>query len=162
MSEYVKKIINLLSKSGYSISDREDLMGVYALSEDEYVNDFIPYEVSLLNKLSTHHFHTVDYDNTGSYDFHFGLENGHPANISQGYEGIWMVNLYVTMYEGTVELGDRTTTINSDLIANHKWGWEVELEINDIVKNIIMGNMPELIKNTDLLDIVNLYIEYPD
>lgn len=159
MNKYVEHIISLLSKPGYKLNKRTELTSVYALSEDEVNDEILDYEVSLINKLKRRHFHTVDYNGTGSYDFHFG---GITANKVwyDTYEAP-VCDVYVTVYaEGTLEANGEILTISEDLIADHEWGWEIENEIKEIIQKIIVSETSQLLNNTNFWDDSQLMIIY--
>jgi len=173
MDSYINKLIGYFSKKHNLLKKREELSGD-AINKKEYFNDFLKYELSFLNKLKILDFHTVDYDNTGSYDFHFSIESVDMV-VDSGYYNDSLYNEVVRIYinvspGGTVDIytvdGENfenveTTEITDSLISNHDYGWEISNEIIDIIKTIVIFNLPELITNTRLFDIVELYINYP-
>ncbi len=157
MNKYVEHIISLLSKPGYKLNKRSELTSVYALSEGEVNNEFLDYEVSLINKLKRRHFHTVDYNGTGTYDFHFG---GITAN-KVFHRSLYYCDVYVTIDAGgTLEANGELLTISDELIMNHEWGWEIENEIKDIIKKIIVSETSQLLDNTNFWDDSQLMILY--
>jgi len=166
MNKYVEHIISLLSKPGYKLNKRSELTSVYALSEDEVNDEILDYEVSLINKLKRRHFHTVDYNGTGSYDFHFG---GITANkvwydiydLEKGDYETPVCDVYVTIYAGgTLEANGELLTISDELIMDHEWGWEIENEIKDIIKKIIVSETSQLLDNTNFWDDSQLMVLY--
>jgi hypothetical protein len=165
MSVYIKKLIGYFSNIHHRLRNRKELLD-YAIDEKEYFNDFLKYEVSFLNELKRRSFHTVDYPNTGTYDFHFGIQSVQ-LNFGIGNNSLFneVVRIYIDILpEGTVEISSNESElfeINQSLISNHDYGWEIENEINDIVKDIIILNLPELVINTCLFDIVEFYYYYP-
>lgn len=170
MSIYVKKLIGYFSNTEHRLGRRSELSD-FVVDEKEYFNDFLKYELSFLNKLKILDFHTVDYDGTGSYDFHFSIESVDVVVDSGHYDNSLyneVVRIYINITPGgTVDIYTEdfddvgTTEITDSLISNHNYGWEIGIEILDIIKNIIISNLPDLITNTRLFDIVELYINYP-
>ncbi len=157
MNKYVEHIISLLSKPGYTINDRRELIDVYALSENEVNNEFLDYEISLINKLKRRHFHTVDYNGTGTYDFHFGEITTNKVF----HRNLYYCDVYVTIDAGgTLEANGELLTISDELIMNHEWGWEIENEIKDIIKKIIVSETSQLLDNTNFWDDSQLMILY--
>jgi hypothetical protein len=142
------------------------------MSKKEYFDDFLRYEVSLLNKLKIRDFHTVDYDGTGSYDFHFSIESVELLSENSGYydDSLYteVVRVYININPGgTVDIYNDydevdTLEISESIISKHTDGWEISMEIIDIIPKIIISDLPELITNTRLFDIVEIYINYPD
>lgn len=170
MNIYTKKLIGYFSNPEHRLRSRSELSD-FALDEKEYFNNFLKYEVSFLNKLKKLDFHTVDYPNTGSYDFHFGIQSVELKKyITIGVDSLFgeVVRLYIDISpDGTVDLyseendEDVTHYITDSLISNHKGGWEINIEILDIIKDTILSELPEFISNTRLIDIIELYINYP-
>ena len=170
MDSYINKLIGYFSKKHNLLRSRKELSD-YAINKKEYFNDFLKYELSFLNKLKILDFHTVDYDGTGSYDFHFSIESVDVVVDSGHYDNSLyneVVRIYINITPGgTVDIYTEdfddvgTTEITDSLISNHNYGWEIGIEILDIIKNIIISNLPDLITNTRLFDIVELYINYP-
>ena len=171
MSDYTDKIFSFFSKKHNTLRSRKELLD-YAMSKKEYFDDFLRYEVSLLDKLKIRDFHTVDYNGTGSYDFHFAIESVELLSDSGYYDNSLyteVVRIYINITPGgTVDIYTEdfddvgTTEITDSLISNHNYGWEISMEIIDIIPNIIISDLPELITNTRLFDIVEIYINYPD
>ena len=172
MSDYTDKIFSFFSKKHNALRSRKELLD-YAMSKKEYFDDFLRYEVSLLDKLKIRDFHTTDYNYTGSYDFHFSVESV-VVSIGSGfyenslYDEIVSVEIKITP-GGTVDIYNNyddvvtdTLKISESVISNHTDGWEISMEIIDIIPNIIISDLPELITNTRLFDIVEIYINYPD
>jgi len=173
MSDYTDKIFSFFSKKHNTLRSRKELLD-YSMSKKEYFDDFLRYEVSLLNKLKIRDFHTVDYDGTGSYDFHFSIESVELLTDSGYYDDslyteVVRVNININP-GGTVDIYNEDDEedevdiieISELLISEHTDGWEISMEIIDIIPNIIISDLPELITNTRLFDIVEIYINYPD
>lgn len=170
MDTYINKLIGYFSKKHNLLRSRKELSD-YAINKKEYFNDFLKYELSFLNKLKILDFHTVDYDGTGSYDFHFSIESVDVVVDSGHYDNSLyneVVRIYINITPGgTVEIYNDydevdTLEITELLISEHTDGWEISMEIIDIIPNIIISDLPELITNTRLFDIVEIYINYPD
>ena len=171
MSDYTNKIINFFSKKHNSLRRRKELSD-YAMSEKEYLNDFLKYEVSFLKKLRIRDFHTADYDGTGSYDFHFSVESV-DVSIGSGYyedslyEETVKININITP-GGTVDVYNEyadiveTLEITDSLISNHDYGWEISNEVIDVIDKVITSNLPDLVTNTRLFQIVEFIIIFPD
>ena len=170
MSDYTDKIFSFFSKKHNTLRSRKELLD-YAMSKKEYFDDFLRYEVSLLDKLKIRDFHTVDYNGTGSYDFHFAIESVELLSDSGYYDNslyteVVRINININP-GGTVDIYNDydevdTLEITELLISEHTDGWEISMEIIDIIPNIIISDLPELITNTRLFDIVEIYINYPD
>ncbi len=169
MSIYVKKLIGYFSNPEHRLGRRSELSD-FVIDEKEYFNNFLKYEVSFLKKLRKLDFHTADYTNTGTYDFHFGIQSVELKKyITIDSNSLFgeVVRLYINISpEGTVEIYNDNDDmdlyeINDSLISNHKEGWEINNEISDIIREIVVTNLPEFVSNTRLIDIVELYINYP-
>lgn len=171
MNNYLTRLIKLLSVPNNELSYRYDLKDIYGMGIEEYTKEFLPYEVSLLKKLKIRNFHTADYPHTGSYDFHFGIDqiiiNDYYKDSSVYIEDTmnsgYVVQIYVTVSpDGTVDLDGETVEVNNNLINNHEWGWEVEMEIKDNITSILEDSLPTLLKNTRFFDIVEVYPLLPN
>ncbi|NIP29804.1 MAG: hypothetical protein GTN59_04360, partial [Candidatus Dadabacteria bacterium] len=93
----------------------------------------------------------------GTYDFHFGeITTNKVFHRNQYY-----CDVYVTIDAGgTLEANGELLTISDELIMNHEWGWEIENEIKDIIKKIIVSETSQLLDNTNFWDDSQLMILY--
>jgi hypothetical protein len=169
MSIYTKKLIGYFSNPEHRLRRRSELSD-FALDEEEYFNNFLKYEVSFLNKLKISDFHTSDYPDTGSFDFHFGIHSVQVVRNGFYEDSVHdeTVRLYVDISPGgTVDMyreeDDEVVShyITDSLISNHKDGWEINNEILDIIRDVILLELPKFVDNTRLFDIIELYINYP-
>ena len=118
---------------------------------DEIIERFYDITLEKLKGLEGMTFDTEDYDvNVGSYEFRFSVRR------VEEHEDYGLTLMYI-LHDGTVDIED---TENGgfkvfDVIEalNHEdFGWEVQHEINDIVRSIVYVMVPEIrviLHNTD-------------
>lgn len=162
---YIKKVIQHLLKNvkgGARVPRFVDIINTYGLTEKdvEYLNQL---EKDALDRLKGVLFNVTDYQDRvsiGGYDFKFvvrGLHgeeyrgadwlaiNAGPTNFPQVN---WTVEPTVLLRGGTVELiiarpEDGPEPLG-DAIDNENYGWEIESEIGDIIRDIIYAEEPIL------------------
>lgn len=172
MNDYIKKILSKLPNPSWALEKRSDFVDVYGLSEDEYLNGIVDFEVNQLNKLEGEFFSTLTYKYSGSYDFVFKVTNIQfiqYTKVSVSLENSLfgeVIRLYVEIgYGGTVgitdNLGPVTVYITDELISDSDIGWEIDNEVKEIILEMIMEKGSDLFKNIKTNDIIELYIEYP-
>ena len=172
MNEYIKKLLNKLSNPSWALKDRGDFVEVYGLTEDEYINGIVGFEVNQLKKLEGHFFDTTSYQYSGSYEFLFKVTEIDfvqytKASVSLDHSTFGeMIRIYVKIEQGgTVDLteNDETKPVNitDELIMDSDVGWEIEGEIKEMITDMILTEESDLFNNIRTYDIVELYIEYP-
>jgi len=162
---YVQKVVgHLLTniKGGAQVPRFIDIITTYGLTENdvEYLNKL---EEEALDRLKGISFNVTDYRgkvSIGGYDFKFVVRglygeeyrgadwlaiNAGPTNFPQVN---WTVEPTVLLRGGTVELiigrpEDGPQPLG-DAISNNNYGWEIESEIGDIIRDIIYVEEPIL------------------
>jgi len=172
MNDYIKKILSKLSNPSWALEKRSDFVDVYGLSEDEYLNGIVDFEVNQLNKLQNEFFSTLTYKFSGSYDFVFKVTNIQfiqYTKVSVSLENSLfgeVISIDVDIDPGgtvgiTDNLGPTTVYITEDLINDSDFGWEIEGEIKEMIIDMILTKESDLFNNIRTYDIVELYVEYP-
>ena len=62
---------------------------------------------------------------------------------------------------GSVYIEEDFLDVNTDLINNSDWGWEVENEIKDIMYEFLIDKVPFL-ENAKTYHVMEMYINYPE
>ena len=172
VNEYIKKILSKLSNPSWALENRSDFVDVYGLSEDEYLNGIVDFEVNQLNKTEGEFFNTKLHKYSGSYDFVFkvtGIQFIQYTKVSVSLENSLfgeVIEIYVDIDSGgtvdiTDNLGPTTVYITEDLINDSDFGWEIEGEIKEMIIDMILTKESDLFNNIRTYDIVELYVEYP-
>jgi hypothetical protein len=173
VNEYIKKLLNKLFNPSWALKDRGDFMEVYGLTEDEYLNGIVDFEVNGLKKLEGQFFDTTSYPYSGGYDFLFkvteiGFIQYTKASVSLDHSIFGeMIRIYVEIEKGgTVDLIEDGETkpviITDDLIMNSDVGWEIEGEIKETIMDMILTEESNLFNNIRTYDIIELYIYFPE
>ena len=169
---YIKKILSKLSNPSWALENRSDFIDVYGLSEDEYINGIVGFEVNQLKKLEGELFDTTSYQYSGSYEFLFKvieIDFVQYSKVSVSLEHSTfgeMIRIYVKIEQGgTVDLTEDGETkpinITDELIMDSDVGWEIEGEIKEMIIDMILTEESNLFNNIRTYDIVELYIDYP-
>jgi hypothetical protein len=167
VNNYIKKLLIKLSNPSWYLRYRGELIDVYALSEDEYLNGIVNFEVSELKKLEGVVFDSNNHPYSGSYDFTFKVNNIDFIQYTKSSVSLdhslfgEMIRIDVEIQEGGT-LGNKPLFITKELIYDGDDGWEIENEIRDIIIEMIMTKESDLFNNIRTYDIVELYINYPE
>ena len=162
---YVQKVVgHLLTniKGGAKVPHFRDIVSEYGLTDDdiEYLNKL---EEEALDRLKGISFNVTDYIgkvSIGGYDFKFvvrglygeeymGVDTYGIADEDDTFPEVnWTVEATVLLRGGTVELiigrpEDGPITLES-AIDNPDYGWEIESEIGDIIRDVINAQEPIL------------------
>lgn len=170
MNDYIKKILTKLSNPSWALKNRSDFVNVYGLSEDEYLKGIVNFETISLKKLKNKFFSTDSYEYTGTYDFTFKvIDVGYvkydntPDTLEHSLYGEFMRVFVEIEPDASFEsIGDGNTYyITDEFISDSGIGWEVEGEIKDTIKDIILTEGSDVLNNIRTFDIIELYIKYP-
>jgi hypothetical protein len=169
---YIKKILSKLSNPSWALENRSDFVDVYGLSEDEYLNGIVGFEVNQLKKLEGELFDTTSYQYSESYEFLFKVIEIDFVQYSNASVSLFggMIRIYVKIEQGgTVDLTPnnilvepKPVNITDELIMDSDVGWEIEGEIKETILEMILTEESDLFNNIRTNDIVELYIEYPN
>lgn len=173
--DYINKLFSLIEKGGtFKLDHRWDLMKHYGITEEEYFNIIIKKEISILNTLKDKIFSSQQNDNPGTYEFYFKIVECKMV-VNKGYYdesiGDEFISIVVEILPGgTVELWVegklgvpsevKTYDINEELMTDLDFGWEVELEIKDIIQEIILSSIPPVLDNFRTKEIIEISFRF--
>jgi hypothetical protein len=177
MNDYIKKILSKLSNPSWALESRLDFVNVYGLTEDEYLNGIVDFEVKSLKKLKGKFFNTDSYENSGTYDFTFKVTtiesikysvHSYPnsstaRSLDHSLFGEF-IRVFVEMEPDASFVSiedDQTFYITNEFISDSDIGWQVEGEIKDLIIDMVLENASHILNNIRTYDIIEIYVEYP-
>tara|TARA_R110000824_G_scaffold46003_1_gene132580 strand:- start:229 stop:750 length:522 start_codon:yes stop_codon:yes gene_type:complete len=147
---YINKVINALGREAKSLTyipNKHNLVDAYALTEEE-LDYLFEVEGQILDRFKGMQFNTADYQSSGGYDFKFSITNiTSDEHSSEGVikDIVWEIDAYVNLDGATVTLfttGEEEKLW--DAIDNPDIGWEIESEIKEVIRDILMAESPLL------------------